>query len=126
MINSIVLYGTFVAPIFTPAAASFLCNPLFLGPTLYLNKALFSTYYGYFTGKSSQTQNIFLLPSGKEVMLETRDGNSLKIRNASFFEPRYHNTKWESRLDFGYGANNFLYARGKPLVKDADVLDAIL
>ena len=66
------------------------------------------------------------MPSGKEVVLETRDGDSRKIRNASFFEPIYHNSKWESRLDFGHGANNRLYARGKPTIKDSEVLDAIL
>ena len=59
-------------------------------------------------------------------MIETRDGNSLKIRNTSFFEPAYYVSKWENKLEFGYGANNRLYARGKPLVKDAEELDAIL
>ena len=36
-VNSIVLYGTFVQQIFTPLAAGFLCNPVFLVPSLWIN-----------------------------------------------------------------------------------------
>lgn len=67
-----------------------------------------------------------MLPNGKEVIIETRDGNSHKIRNSSFYEAAYYVSKWENKLEFGYGANNRLYARGKPLIKDSEVLDAIL
>jgi hypothetical protein len=41
LVNTVVLYGTFIQQIFTPVASSFLCNPVFLVPSLYLNYALF-------------------------------------------------------------------------------------
>jgi hypothetical protein len=45
LVNLLCMYGTFVTPIFTAAAASLLSNPLFLGPSLLLNFALHQKYF---------------------------------------------------------------------------------
>jgi len=53
-VNTFVMYGTFVSQIFAPAVSGFLCNPLFIVPSLYSNYVLFSKYYIYFFGGRSQ------------------------------------------------------------------------
>jgi hypothetical protein len=69
---------------------------------------------------------MFLLPSGKDVILETRDGLSQKIMISKIFDPKTIKTKWMKRIDFGHGANNFIFCMGKPIIQDKDVMDAIL
>jgi len=67
-----------------------------------------------------------LMPNGKEVVVETRDGFSRVIKNEKFFRPRSVEFRWDKRLELGYGANHRLYARGRPLIEDTAVLDAII
>lgn len=93
-------------------AQSFLCNPLFIVPSLYFNYVLYEKYYVYFFGARSHVQNIFLKPNGKEVILETRDGQSKSIKTSLFYYPKIIKTKYEHRIDLGYGANNYLYIKG--------------
>ena len=120
------LYGTFVQPIFTAAAAGVLCNPLFLGPSCFASYVLHMKYYVLFKGAQAHVQNIYLKPSGKEVIMETRDGETLKVSNEKFFEPTPIRGRWHQRLDFGYGANNYVYISGNPLIFDQFVLQAVL
>lgn len=58
--------------------------------------------------------------------METRDGLSKIIDNAKFYDPKPVVSKWENRLDFGHGANNYLYLRGNHTIYDEFVLNAIL
>ena len=88
LVNTMCLYGTFVAPIFTAAAASILSNPLFLGPSLMLNFAMHQKYFILFQGANRHCQNIYLKPDGKSVFLETRDGESTEVQNTRFFDPK--------------------------------------
>jgi len=110
--NAVVLFSNFVQPIFTTAAAGFLHNPLFIIPALYYNYVLHAKYYIYFMGARSHVQNMYLLPNGKQVYIETRDGLTKLIDSGKFHDPKKFETKWEKRLDFGHGANNFLFMRG--------------
>ena len=126
MMNSVFLYATFINQIFTPMAASFLCNPVFLLPSLYYNQAVFQKYYVYFFGARSHVQNMYLLPNGKQVYVETRDGLTKLIENSKFYEPKEYNSKYEKRLDFGHGANNYLYIRGNAHIYDKEILMAVL
>lgn len=48
LFNSMCLYGTFVQPIFTAAAAGVLSNPLFLVPSCALNYVLHQKYFVLF------------------------------------------------------------------------------
>ena len=52
-LNSVFLYGTFITPIFTPLVMSYICNPLFLLPSLYMNYATLKKYYIFFFGARS-------------------------------------------------------------------------
>jgi len=126
-LNSLVSYAVFIDYlIFTPTASSILCNPLFVIPLYYLNYQLIQKYYVNFFGKRAQVQNIYMKPNGREVIVETRDGNSVNVQNTSFYEPKQIRTRWDTRLDFGYGANIYLFMRGNPLIYDQLVLQGIL
>ena len=59
---------------------------------------------------------MYLLPSGKDIILETRDGMSQKIMINKIFEPKTLKTKWMKRTDWGHGANNFIFMMGKPII----------
>ena len=124
--NTILLYSTFVNQIFAPMIASFVCNPVFLLPSLYYNQALFQRYYVYFFGARSQVQNMYLLPNGKQVYIETRDGLTKLVDNSKMYDPKAYRSRYETRLDFGHGANNYLYMRGNPHIYDEFILQAIL
>jgi hypothetical protein len=69
---------------------------------------------------------MYLLPNGKQVYIETRDGLTKLIDNSKFYEPKVVQDKHQKRLEFGHGANNFLYFRGNPHIYDDFVLNAIL
>ena len=111
---------------FTPVVSGFLCNPLFIIPSLYLNYAVFDSYYAYFFGARSQIQNMYLKPSGKEVIVETRDGASKVIRNGIFHDPKRIKSKYENRVDLGYGANHYLFIKGNAQIYDLEILEAVL
>ena len=122
LINTIVLYSTMINKIFTPVLSGFVSNPLFIIPSLYLNYALFDSYYAYVFGARSHVQNVYLKPSGKEVIIETRDGMSHNIMNEIFFSPKKIESSYESRIDIGYGANKYLYIKGNPNIYDLEIL----
>lgn len=124
--NSIVLYSSLINQIFTPVAQSFLCNPFFVVPSLYANYVLFDKYYVYMFGARSHIQNMYLLPNGKEVIVETRDGQNKTIKNKWFYSPKIIKTGWEDRIDLGYGANNYLYIKGRSQINDMEILEAVL
>jgi len=69
---------------------------------------------------------MYLKPDGKKVVIETRDGQSVEVRNTSFYEPKQVSSRWDTRLDFGYGANIYLYLRGNPTIYDQLVLQGVL
>ena len=124
--NSVVLYGTFINPVFDPVISSFLCNPVFLLPSLVLNYRMLSRYHVFLYGGRAHVKNMFMLPSGKSVIVETRDGEWKEVQNIHFYGKKLIENKFERRLDFGHGANNYLYLRGNPTVFDQEVLNAVL
>lgn len=126
-VNSLVFYGAFVNQIFTPVIHSFLCNPLFVLPSLYLNYALVQRYLIYFqVGALSHVQTMFLKENGKGVIVETRDGETHEIENSKFYNPKRIKNKWEDRTDLYFGANNYLFLRGNAQIMDLEVLNAVV
>ena len=85
LLNSSIIYSLFVSPIFVPAITSVICNPLFVLPSMFLNYALFSRYYVYFFNRSFIT-NMYLKENGKQVIVETLDGESKTVNNKDFFK----------------------------------------
>ena len=69
---------------------------------------------------------MYLLPNGKQVYIETRDGLTKLVDNSKFYEPKAYRSRYETRLDFGHGANNYLFMRGNATVYDEFILQAVL
>ena len=58
--------------------------------------------------------------------MELRDGTSKPILNEIFFSPKRIKTRYENRLDLGYGANHYLFIKGNALINDLEILEAVL
>jgi hypothetical protein len=124
-LNSTIIYSLFVQPIFVPAITSVICNPLFVLPSLFLNYALFQRYYVYFFNRSFIT-SMYLKPNGKQVIVETLDGESKVINNKDFFKADMITNKYQHRIDLFHGANNYLFIRGNSYAYDSHILTAVL
>ncbi len=84
LLNSSIIYSLFVYPVFVPAITAVICNPLFALPSLFINYALFQRYYVYFFSESF-IKNMYLKPNGKQVIVETLDGESKVVNNKDFY-----------------------------------------
>lgn len=69
---------------------------------------------------------MYLKPNGKQVIVETRDGESKVVNNMDFFDVETVNTRLQSRIEFYHGANNFLFIRGNSYIFDSNILGASL
>lgn len=125
LLNSSIIYSLFVTPIFVPAITSVICNPLFVLPSLFLNYALFQRYYVYFFNRSFIT-NMYLKPNGKQVIVETLDGESRVVNNKDFFQAEMITNRYQHRIDLYHGANNYLFIRGNSYAYDSHILTAVL
>jgi len=125
LLNSTIIYSLFVSPVFVPAITAVVCNPLFFLPSLFMNYALFQRYYVYFYNQSF-IKNMFLKPSGKQVIVETLDGESKVVNNKDFFKADMITTRYQHRIDLFHGANNYLFIRGNSYAFDSHVLTAVL
>ena len=65
---------------------------------------------------------MYLKTNGKEVIIETRDGESKPIKNTLFYDAKRIESKWENRIDLGYGANHYLFIKGNPQIFDKEIL----
>lgn len=125
VLNSTIIYSLFVSPIFVPAITSVICNPLFILPSLFMNYALMNRYYVYFFSRSFIT-NMFLKENGKQVIVETLDGESKTINNKDFFNAEMVTSRYQHRIDLYHGANNYLFIRGNSYAYDSHILTAVL
>lgn len=125
-LNTSILYSTFIMPIYTAAASALFANPFFLLPSLGFNYVIWRRSHAYFHGERSEVINIFLKPNGKQFILETRDGESKVINNTDIYEVKNIQTYFDARVNISYGANNFCYIKGDPLILDGWALDNIL
>lgn len=125
VLNTSIIYSLFIDPIFVPAITSVICNPLFVLPSLFLNYALFQRYYVYFFNRSFIT-NMFLKPNGKQVIVETLDGESRVVNNKDFFKAEMMTNRYQHRIDLYHGANNYLFIRGNSYAYDSHILTAVL
>jgi hypothetical protein len=125
VLNSSIIYSLFVYPIFVPAITAVICNPLFILPSLALNYALFQRYYIYFVNRSYVT-SMYLKPNGKQVIIETFDGESRTVNNKDIYDAQPITSRLQHRIDFYHGANNYLFIRGNSYAYDSHVLSAIL
>jgi hypothetical protein len=125
LLNSSIIYSLFVSPIFVPAITSVICNPLFALPSFLVSYALFSRYYVYFFSRSFIT-SLLLKENGKQVIVETLDGESRTVNNKDFFKAEMVTSRYQHRIDMYHGANNYLFIRGNSYAYDSHVLTAVL
>lgn len=125
LLNTSIVYSLFINPIFVPAITSVICNPLFVLPSFFLNYALFQRYYCYFFNRSYIT-NMFLKPNGKQVIVETLDGESRVVNNKDFFKAEMVTNRYQHRIELYHGANNYLFIRGNSYAYDSHILTAVL
>jgi len=69
---------------------------------------------------------MFLKPNGKQIIVETRDKDSKVINISDIYEPNTIQNRYETRIDLGYGANNYLFIRGNSMIQDMWVLSMVL
>ena len=84
--NASVLYSAFAMPIYTAAFSAFVANPLFLVPSLFTNYFLYKRHYSLFYMDRSMITAIFLTENGKQIICETRDGDSVTVNNSDIFQ----------------------------------------
>lgn len=65
LVNSAILYSTFVMPIFTASFSAIFANPIFLLPSLTANFIIWRRSHVYFYGDRTEVVNMFLKPNGK-------------------------------------------------------------
>jgi len=69
---------------------------------------------------------MFLKPNGKQVIIETYDGESKVVNNMDIFNVNQVQHKFDNRIDFYHGANNYLFIKGNTYAFDGEILSAIL
>lgn len=70
--------------------------------------------------------NVYLKPNGRQVILETLDGESREINNADFFDLKQVNSGYIQKLEISFGSNNTVAAFGPTFIADNHILAAIL
>jgi hypothetical protein len=125
VLNTSILYSLFIQPVFVPAVTAVICHPLFIFPSLFLNYALMKRYYVYFYNRSYVT-SLYLKSHGKQVIVETLDGESRTVNNKDIFNANIVGDRYQSRIEFYHGANKYLYIRGNSYAFDAHILTAVM
>lgn len=86
-----------------------------------LNYALFLRYKNYFNARSYLV-NLFLKPNGRQVIMETLDGESKVVNIPDIFNASQFTSTLENRIDLYHGANNYVFIRGNCHIFDQMVL----
>lgn len=60
------------------------------------------------------------------MIIETKDGESKIVNNTDIYEAQRIDTKYESRVDFGHGANVYCCIKGNSYIFDAWALTSVL
>ena len=105
LLNSLILYSTFVMPIFTAEASAIFAHPLFLLPSLAYNVRLYSKHYALFYGDKSLITAMWLKKDGKTTIVEYRSGESRQVTNTDIYWKKVINNRFETRTEFCHGSN---------------------
>jgi hypothetical protein len=69
---------------------------------------------------------MYLKPNGKQVIVETLDGESKVINNMDIFKAEPINNRFGNRIDFYHGALNYIFIKGNSHSFDNQILTAVL
>lgn len=80
-----------------------------------------------FYAKRDMAINMWLLPQGKQVIVETYNGQTRKIHIKDIYKFETKKTKFRlgNRLEIYHGANNYLFLSGNPHYLDQEILESI-
>lgn len=126
ILNGLVLYSTFYMPIFTVEFSAIVANPFVLLPSLAANFYLYKTHNSLFYQDRSLVTNMFLKPNGRYFICETRAGSSDIVKIDDVFMTKFVKTRWETKIEFQHGANQYKQIRGNPRIFDSFVLENAL
>ena len=113
-------------PIFTAEFSAIVAHPFVLFPSLALNTYLFKAYNALFYQDRSLVTSLFLMPCGGKFICETRDGNSCEVTINDVFMTKYLSSRFDRKIEFQHGANQFKQIRGNPRIFDIFVLENVL
>lgn len=113
-------------PLYTAAASALFANPIFLLPSLFGNYFMWRRSHCYFYGDRAEVVNIFLKSNGKQIIIETRNGESKLVNNSDLYDFKIIEDPHGERIDFGYGANIYQYIRGNTIIHDSWCLESIM
>ena len=69
---------------------------------------------------------MFLKQNGKQVIIETKDGESKEVNVSDIYGAKKTESKFENRIDFNYGANKYNFIRGNSIIYDSWVLTNVM
>ena len=107
LFNGLVIYSTFYMPIFTAEFSAIVAHPLLLMPSMLLNYYMYKRNYSLFYLDRSMVTSLFLLPCGRKIVVETRDGQSKEVTINDIFMTKYLHGRFDSRIEFQHGANQY-------------------
>lgn len=127
-INSLALYSLFVEPILLDTIWASFCNPLFLVPSLIANYFILTEYSIMLYAKREMAINMWLLPNGRQVIVDTYNGESRKINIKDFYNYKERSTKFKlgGWKEIYHGTNNYLFMTGNSQYFDKEVFDSIV
>mmetsp|Transcript_15946 Transcript_15946/g.13922 ORF Transcript_15946/g.13922 Transcript_15946/m.13922 type:complete len:289 (-) Transcript_15946:17-883(-) len=126
--NSLAIYSLFIDPVLQYTVAAALCNPQFLLPSVLINYLYMGEYNVMFYAKRDMVINMWLLPLGKQVLVELLNGDTRKVNIKDFylFEKKKTRFRFGSRIEMYHGSNNYLFLSGSPHYIDHEVLNSIM
>jgi len=127
-ITASVVYSLFIDPILQYTSLAVLCQPAVLFPNMILNYFLYTEFKMMMHAKRDMVINMWLMPLGKQVLVETYNGDIRKVNIKDFykFETRTTRFGFGNRLEMYHGANNFLFLQGDVQYMDREVIDSII
>ena len=69
---------------------------------------------------------MYLMPCGRKITVETRDGDSKEVVIGDIFMKKHMTSRYEEKFEFQHGANQYCQIRGHPTIVDQWMLDMIL
>ena len=98
--NGLVTYSTFYMPIFTAEFSAIVAHPLVLLPSLLINYYLYKRHYSLFYLDRSLLTSMYLMPCGRKITVETRDGDSKEVVIGDIFMKKHMTSRYEEKFEF--------------------------
>ena len=110
VLNSLACYSLFVEPVLQGTFLGLFVNPFLLLPSLLFNIYQYRMNKIYFFAQRSMCINMFLAASGKQIFVETLDGDLKKINVKDIYSVTKDLGRGErDRIDVKYGTGQYFF-----------------